>query len=186
MIRFLTHLLALLFLGMLCSACAVTHNYGPYMGKVVDKETNAPIEGAVVFMSFTASKATLAGSAPTGYYDAIEVLTDSDGEFLLDPDRNWRTSGMWESWKDGQVIIFKPGYGAYPGHRGTEPLFIPNGTLPENQHVTIKLPKLESREERIRNLGYAAYNSIEVPENKQEIIQKLYLQERGLIGLSVD
>ena len=52
-------LILALFMGL--SACTISHEYGPYMGKVVDKETGKVIEGAVVFMTFSTSTGTAGG-----------------------------------------------------------------------------------------------------------------------------
>ena len=62
------------------------------------------------------------------------------------------------------MIIFKPGYGVFPRHSGSEPK-LGYGTIPEDKYVTIKLPKLETREERINNLSNLWLGS-GVPEGK--------------------
>jgi hypothetical protein len=175
-------LIKMLLITSVITGCAITNSYGPYMGKVVDKESNEPLEGTVVFMVFYTTKATLAGGV-SSYYDAIEVLTDSNGEFLIDPPRSWRLpNNLLESWDDGQVIIFKPGYGAYPGHKESGPLFIPNGALPENQHVTIKIPKLKTVEERALNLHDVTFTA-DIPYEKWRHLFEARNIECNFIGI---
>lgn len=135
---------------LLISGCAITHEYGPYMGKVVEKETGAPIEGAVVFMQFYTGVGNIGGMT-SHYADAVETLTDVKGDFLI-PLHRVNTFRILHGWvKEGYTIIFKPGYGAFPRHRETT-LTHPNGTLPANERIIIELPKLKNLEERKGNL----------------------------------
>ena len=173
----------LVALFALNSCVAISHTYGPYMGKVVDKETNEPIEGAVVFMQFFNNYGTF-GGAVGEFADAVEVLTDSNGEFVIPKltvrPPNVRLLRGWEEYP--QVIIFKPGYGAYPRHKGVGPRFVPDYSIPSNQYVTITLPKLKSREERIKNQSDASFTS-KIPYGKWENLFRLRNEERKNIGL---
>jgi hypothetical protein len=145
--------------------CAITHTYGPYKGKVVDKETNEPIEGAVVFMRFFTDFQLSPGGPVSHFVDAVEVMTDDNGEFEIPRQRinTFRIFHVWD--KYAPVIIFKPGYGAYPGHPGTEPHFGMAGGIPEDKFVIIKLPKLKTREERKKNLRNISFTA-DVPYEK--------------------
>ena len=68
---------------ILLAGCTISRDYGPYKGKVVDTETNKPIEGAVVFIRFyTDVYGSLGGPSPK-FADSIEVLTDAKGEFEI-------------------------------------------------------------------------------------------------------
>ncbi|MGD8304030.1 MAG: hypothetical protein PVI55_16570 [Desulfobacterales bacterium] len=56
----------------------------PYKGKVIDAENKEPIKGAVVLVVYYGTAYSVAGS--NSYeVDAREVLTDSNGEFMLPP-----------------------------------------------------------------------------------------------------
>ena len=101
---------------LLLSGCTVTNKFGPYMGKVVDAETEMPIEGAVVFMKCGSLSPTLAGSQ-YHYIDAKEVLTDSKGEFYIELRVNTLRPG--HVWEYPKFIIFKPGYGVFPNYPGS-------------------------------------------------------------------
>ena len=163
-----------LIIILLLSGCAVSHTYGPYTGTVVEKETGDPINGAVVFLQFY----TFGLFGISQYEDAVEVMTSQKGEFHVPPVRVIsRLPTLFSKWDPGQVIIFKPGYGAYPRHREVSPRFRPSGTLPENQAVTIKLPKLTTREERIDNaIGNLSLGS-GVPPNKSILFERLKKEE---------
>lgn len=164
--------------GLFCG-CAGTHEFGPYSGKVIDKETNEPIEGAVVFIRFFTQIGHFAGT--TSYFaDAVEVLTNSQGEFTVPVQRlrNTKFGHFWD--KSGDVMVFKPGYGCYPGHRETEanpPEF------PDNSNAIVKLPKLKTEEERKENLGEASYSRGAIPFEKQQHLLEFINQERINLGL---
>jgi hypothetical protein len=85
---------------------------GPYRGKVIDAETKAPIEGAVVVGVWRRQPA-LAMHPKYLFEEAKEVLTDTDGEFTL-PGHFFKSipSPLSEVWVD--IYIYKPGYGASP------------------------------------------------------------------------
>ena len=171
-------LLTLLVIGSLCG-CAGTHEFGPYSGRVVDKETNEPIEGAVVFIRFFTKEGHFAGS--TSYYaDAVEVLTDSKGEFTIPVQKlsNFQIGRWWD--KQGHAMVFKPGYGCFPQNRATE---ADPPTFPDESYATIKLPKLKTKAERERNLMNTGYSMDVIPYEKQRLILKLINQESISLGL---
>lgn len=181
--KFLRTLLLAITFGFLFG-CAGSHEFGPYKGKVVDADTGEPIEGAVVFIKFFTRVSSVGGS--TAYNaDAVEVLTDKNGEYNI-PVQRLAVYTFLHGWdKNGYVTIFKPGYGAFPGHPQSGPKYMPSYSIPENEYYLIKLPKLKTREERERNLGYASgYDVFRIPIEKQQIILKLYNTESKNIGLS--
>ena len=86
-------------------------NYrGPFQGRVVDTDTRAPIEGAVVFVEWHIRHM---GAGDT-FYDSAEVLTDANGAFSISS--KW----SWNPWTnivmDSSFIIFKGGYGSVRTH----------------------------------------------------------------------
>jgi hypothetical protein len=172
--RLFKHSFLILFVAFIVSVTAIAHIYGPYTGKVVDLETGAPIEGAAVLMEFRTESFYASGASA----DAVETLTDANGEFRI----SWYlaiTFHPLSSWKpDGYVTIFKPGFGAYPGHDDSKPLFMPNGTLPQNEYVTIMLPRLKTMEERKRNW----LTTPNIPERKMRNLLKLESEERVNLG----
>jgi hypothetical protein len=172
-------LLCLIAAGILVSGCAITHTYGPYKGKVVDKETNEPIEGAVVFIKFSTDFQLSPGGPVSHFVDAVEVMTDQNGEFEIPRQRinTFRVFHVWD--KYAPVIIFKPGYGAYPGHPGSEPHFGMAGSIPVNEYITIKLPKLMTRKERKNNLRNIP--NINAPQEKYKRLREMERDETDFV-----
>jgi len=78
---------------------------GPYHGKVVDQETRTPLEGVVVLGTWSVSHFDPGGGSST-YYDAHEVVTDKNGEFVI-PGLGLR---MLSSIKPMDFTVFKAGY----------------------------------------------------------------------------
>jgi hypothetical protein len=167
----------ILALAML-SGCAITNKYGPYMGKVVDKETNEPIDGAVVFMRFY----TEGMYSVSQFENAVEFLSDKNGEFKIPPQRivTFKILSWWD--ERPSVIIFKPGYGAYPGHQDSSISRKNWGASPDKEPVTVTLPRLKTRKERKDNLGNLWAGS-GVPQEKYKILNTMKSKERTEIGL---
>ncbi len=134
-----------------------------FKGKVIDTETKQPIEGAVVVAIY--KKHTLI-SGPGGGHSSIikikETLTDEKGEFDFP---SYTTVIQPLSEEDYvEFIIYKPGYGTFPGLQTSPPLSMRGkffskeyGTSATIQidHKTIKytmglveLPKLKTWDER--------------------------------------
>ncbi len=170
-------LLALAFL----SGCAVSQTYGPYKGKVVDAETEEPIEGAVLFMEFT-TRAPNPGGATASFADAKEVLTDKNGEFFLEHTvTTLRPGQVWDPWP--KTYIYKPGYGLFP-FKGTSITPKPDWSgIGENIYSIIKLPKLHTKKERIEALEYASIGP-DVPYERSKKITDYINQERVYLGFS--
>lgn len=175
-------IIAGLLLGMLTSlsGCALVHNYGAYEGKVVDVANGEPLEGAAILAVYYTRSYGLAGSN-LNYLDARETVTDKNGEFKIDSNIifTFRPLESFESL--AFFTIFKPEYSCYPWHKEVKPIFVPNGTLPENKHVTISLKKLESREEKIENVRCVP--SASVPRNKYKKLNILRDIEYNNVGI---
>lgn len=174
--------LVLLVGVFLLAGCTISHTYGPYMGKVVEKGTGEPIEGAVVFIRFYTQTGNLGGST-SHFADAVEVLTGKDGEFEIPAQtvEDFRILAGWE--QDGIVIVFKPGYGVYPGHKNSSIDHSSNWGLPKNKPVTIALPKLTTMEEIKKNLRFAEGYDIGIPCEKHKDIKRLTNFESIGLGL---
>lgn len=145
----------------------------------MDRETKEPIEGAAVLVVFNTVSATL-GGAVYHYADAIETVTDRNGEFKL-PAHRIISPGVLRRWdEDESITIFKPGYGCYPAHPDVS-VGETGVTFRRNQLVTVELPKLKTREERVQN--YGCYPSESVLKEKYAILFQLIQQERAALGL---
>jgi len=83
-----------------------------FKGKVIDSETKLPIKGAVVVVVY--NKKLVAGFEPiTSIFDIRESLTDDEGLFKI-PSYTTAINPLSVN-TAVDFIIFKPGYGAYPG-----------------------------------------------------------------------
>jgi hypothetical protein len=159
------------------NGCAVVHHYEGYQGKVIDLETKEPLEGAAVLIEFNTQEYGPAGSV-SHYVDAKESLTDKNGEFRVPSFTTTALRTLQTFDAHGWVTIFKPGYGCFPNHKGVKPEKLRNGILPTNEYVTIKLPKLRTREERL-NLPSVNFD---IPFEKQQKFIKLINQELESLG----
>jgi hypothetical protein len=98
-----------------CASCvlptaqAAIYWANPVEAKVVDAQTGAPIEAALVVANWQLEGGLDTG-IPRGQIEIQETFTDASGTFRL---QGWgprvRFSGH-ASWKWPQILIFKPGY----------------------------------------------------------------------------
>lgn len=121
----------------------------PYKGKVIDADTKEPIEDAAVLVVYYNFYPTGAGSISSAG-DAQETLTDGNGEFKMP----WKVIlyGDAKFCPDGEVIIFKPGYGVLPSHKRSTAVGENKSWPPAFKYVVYEIPKLKTREERIKNV----------------------------------
>ena len=171
---------ALLFLIALFApapshASWLIYNKPAFHGKVIDAETKEPIEGAVVVVEY--KKGTI--GVPQAYYSVMEVkeaLTDKNGDFHIPSYTTIIQPLSIEGY--ASFIIYKPGYASFPGYilgekyRASAPLkhkmsldaieeyfSRPLGETGEIKwdigkatvtYGIVELPKLQTREERIK------------------------------------
>lgn len=149
--------------------CTITHQFGPYYGKIVDADTGAPLGGAVVLASFY-TEAYTPGGTRAKFVDALEVMTDAGGQFQIPAQRVWafRAPHRWDAHAD--FVIFKPGYGSFPRHKGVSPKFSPGDTLPPDQFVVMKLPRLNMPDEMKGN-PLSVLRSDVPPEKMQNFVK---------------
>ena len=74
---------AFLLLSASLAGCGhLVYPSGPYRGRVVDAETKQPLAGAAVLAVWRWGGPGL-GHPSEGFHDALEVLTDANGEFVV-------------------------------------------------------------------------------------------------------
>ena len=151
---------------------------GSYKGKVIDADTKEPIEGAAVLVVYINFYPTVAGSISSAG-DAQETLTDKNGEFKIP----WKVNlyGDAKFMPDGEVIIFKPGYGVLPSHKRSTAVGENKSWPPAFKYVVYEIPKLKTREERKRNARMRSYD--EIPYENRKIYIKTINEERRNLGL---
>lgn len=148
-----------------------------YKGKVIDADTKEPIEGAAVLVVYSNFYPSIAGSiSSTG--DAQETLTDKNGEFKIP----WKINlyGDAKFIPDGEVIIFKPGYGVLPSHKRSTAVGENKSWPPAFKYVLYEIPKLKTREEMRSNLP----SRPEIPHEKMITFVRLINEERTNLGFS--
>lgn len=99
-----------------------------FKGKVLDAETKEPIEGAVVVVVYHKSAIRLAPESISIIKNIKETLTLKDGTFSI-PAYISLTEPLSFDFRV-TFIIFKPGYGHFPGHQVT-----PSGIAPIDEEV---------------------------------------------------
>jgi len=96
----------LLSASLLCSGCVTYLGYGgPYEGRVIDRDSRQPIEGAVVHGIWRIHE-PCSKTAPTTYRDSQETVTDKKGEFKINGIGLLYMSCVDEM----EVTVFKAGY----------------------------------------------------------------------------
>lgn len=172
----------LIIIYVTIAGCTVSNEYGPYRGKVVDAETGQPIKGAVVFVRFDTLDYGGLGGTNSEYIDSVEVLTNENGEFSIPVHKikAFKILHRWDPYETG--FIFQPGYGVYPKHPEVSRDYPElEHIFPENFHVTFKLPKLKTVEERKMNL-HNIYVPSSVPYNKQKLLlEKINIENKVVL-----
>lgn len=148
----------------------------PFKGKVIDAETKQPIEGAVVLGVYYFTAYTIAGS--NSYVeDGQETVTDHKGEFKLPRTRRWFV--LHRGYPEGKLVIFKPGYGVFPRHKQSKAVGENKSWPPPKKYIVYELPRLETKDERIKNLPNS-YSDI--PYNNKRKYIELINKERKALG----
>lgn len=127
---------------------------GPYRGKVIDAETKAPIEGAVVVAIWTEKvvetlpfQGRELKKTTRRFAEAKEALTDKNGEFEIPGYVKGKVGKDYMGAQPPHFHIFKPGYGKYPWHQVS-----PKENVKYHfwRFTVVELQKLTTREERLR------------------------------------
>jgi hypothetical protein len=146
----------------------------PYRGKIIDKETKRPIEGAAVVAVWW-----MESPAPhpiITYYDAYEIVTDVEGNFTTP----WVWGGSINplpKLRPPNFTIFKPGYEAYRARRFTSQI----NPASRWWRSVVELHHLTTRKERLRNLSFHPGSG--VPDEKIPNLIRLRNIERKHLGL---
>jgi len=175
----------LLFILALLSGCSASTMQTPglaYRGSVIDAQTKAPIEGAVVVVTWT-KKPRVTMDGPVYFHNAKEVLTDTEGKFSVDASPGVN-SDPFTVVKDPDISIFKPGYGPYPsGHVKDAPIDQTDKALLSTEGTVIKLPRLKSQAlVSFTDPGHLLISTV-VPYERIPLLMKLINLQRINLGL---
>lgn len=135
--RFLLRALAVVVVGIACSACrSGPEQWGPFRGQVVDAETGQPIAGANVVVQWLRDPPSLESS--TRFYDAQEAVSDADGRFEIP-----RRTHLLTAW------VTAPGLSVFsPGYVIQDEVVTPPGGRVLVDPTVVKMKPLRTREER--------------------------------------
>ena len=150
----------------------------PFEGKVLDAETKQPISGAAVLAVYYGEYPSIAG-ASTYAIDAQETLTDEKGEFKIAEVKEWFGEHPGTP-VEANLIIFKPGYGAFPRHSGSKAVGENKSWPPPKKYIVYELTELKTMEERDDNLIFV--KPIGLPYQKMKNLIKYINQERQALG----
>ena len=155
----LLSLIFILFVFLTVTACDTT-----FKGKVIDADTKRPIEGAVVVAAWHEEQATPTGST-LKLKDVTEALTDKKGEWVIKGTRGREMGNITAIFtlltgtyitNPPHFIIFKPAYCPWSveafGIDTCEGKIRPGGQDKVADGITVELPKLTSKEDRLRAL----------------------------------
>jgi hypothetical protein len=152
--RHFKSILLLAILSLFSSGCALYHHYGPYYGKVVDADTQKPLEGAVVLAKYITWLWAGPGGEVSYFLDTQEVVTDNKGEFRIPSLDAFAFRPLSTFEPQAQITIFKPRYECS------------DSPIPEDRYETRVLKELKTRNERLANLRHCY--PLSVPDNKMK------------------
>jgi hypothetical protein len=174
----------------MASSASLYYSDGPWKGKIIDAETEEPIEGAVVLAVWQKIYASPTGNQ-SYFFDAVESVTDREGRFFI---KEFKAINILPvlRWLDGPwFTIFKPGYTPFGDSYDYFHKYFPNSPLKVDKNtlsglfkkgVTVEILRLKTREERLISLSEARPLG-GVPDNKMPTLMNLINLERKKLGL---
>lgn len=150
----------------------------PFYGKVIDADTKAPISDAVVLAVYSTTAYTPAGEVGD-IVDGQETLTDENGEFRLPRKRRWFV--LRRGYPKGEVEIFKPGYGFFPGHKQSDAIGENKSWPTPNKYIVYKIPKLTTKGQMLSNRPRSYH---QIPYENRKLLEDAISRERANLGLS--
>lgn len=163
---------------------------GPWKAQIVDAETGRPLSGVVVLAYWIKYKSSVGGWAGGEFYDSEEVVTETDGRLTIQARSTW-TLNPFRRIAGPEFVIFKPGYGQWR-FQGAQ-----NWPIDAVEHkayrkkaweqftgegVVIELPRLKTREERLRFVEYRV-DWAPVPFERAARLRQAKDEERAYLGL---
>jgi len=178
--KFLFQFLPVLALLAFLSLTALYHCFGPYHGRIVDAATGEPLAGAVILVRFETCTYQ-GGEIVNRFADAVETETDGKGDFSIPSHRVFLFRPLHQWIPEAMTLVCKPEYGCFPKFRGSTVEGKTLSTLPENERVTIRLPRMETPEQRKENLSYIY--APQVPEEKMPRLLQIKRNEADQVKM---
>jgi hypothetical protein len=170
-------LLLVLVVASGCLPGRLVFRSGPFRGNVIDAETRQPLIGAAVHVHWNREAAVVGAAHGTeAFYDAVEVLTDANGEFTI-PRQTFVT--LWGEISRPLFQIYFPGYGPYPGFQMKPKGEALNSAFEE--YTVVEMVRATTRAQREEYL--LSGESPPGPDGKKRNTRRLANQERRALGL---
>jgi hypothetical protein len=187
--RKLSILLIPLFTVILLSSALAA---GPWKGRIIDIETKEPLGGVVVLAVWERVYRTPAG--PNSYFfEAREVLTDKEGRFEISSYRPINLLPIISYIRGPFFTFFKPGFLGLSGMdfgkfflKGTKEAPLERKEIGGKTYRldpgVIELPRLKTREERIRSLNAVEGFPIDyAPSHKiKKLLELIAIENKNL------
>lgn len=171
--------LVLILLGIASPLALTGCGTGTYHGTVVDAETKAPLEGAVVAVMWY-RKPLVSMNGPGYFHRAREVLTDAEGKFAVNASPGIDWFPFTYVVREPIVVILKPGYRPFP--RVARVAELKEAMLKEG--AVVELQKLKTREELREFSDTGAMGIITlVPHDRIPNVMRLLNVHRKELGL---
>jgi hypothetical protein len=152
----------------------------PYRGLILDSDTKAPLAGAVVVAMWVRER-VYPFQVNTEHYAARETVTDAEGRFVMDV-KDIEERAPRRTRKPG-FLVFLPGYGTFPYQYTSPTGFL--ATLFERDGTTIEIPRLQTREERLKNIRrFGLHDFSDSPHTELPKLMRALNEELVTVGLS--
>jgi hypothetical protein len=184
-------ILMVAFMTVTSEAGWLIYHKPEFKGKVIDVETKAPIEGAVVVVVYNKTTLGLGAGTLSSIIHVRETLTDKDGMFRIPAYTTIIQPFSWSS--NATFIIFKPGYASVSGWSLEETLSKETDKkeveLPwiENKDLKfifapklIELPKIRTGDERKRARMSVDISGADVDAKDLPLLYKIINDERKI------
>ena len=162
------------------AGCAghVVYTSASYRGSVVDAETKQPLAGGVVLAVWYRETPVGAHGPAEDYHNALEVLTDANGKFVVPAKIHVTLIGKI---LEPEFFVYFPGYASFPGpgarpanSEETDPAYA-------KREFSFELTRMKTREQRLRASTPSRVS--DVPDGKMPHLLRLVNEERRALGL---
>lgn len=186
-------LLMFVLTAFIAPAAGCLYHKPEFSGQILDKETKQPIEGAVVVAVYNKENVGFGAGANTDIITVQEALTNNNGKFHI-PSYTTFLAPIFTRESFATFIIFKPGYASLSGinleeyflnEKGSEremTLLYTTQTIRFSPHGIVELPKIKTREERIKAMQDVSIPGPDIPSRKMQTLIKIYNEENNLLG----
>ncbi len=157
---------------LLASCSSFLSSDGPYQGRVIDRKSKRPVEGAVVLAIWPRESSSITKQTLSPH-DVKEALTDKEGNFTVPGTPKFSFDPMVRI-KEPVFTIFKPGYETIEQRK-----LLP---LEKERRIVLQLRELTTKEQRLQNLRRLSFANCDREKRCPNLI-KLRDLEANYLGL---